>query len=317
MKILRTFSLCLSLGLALALSAPGESHAQTAGYLVPKCTGDPRKDTPVMQEAFARGGTLLLPACQYWISKTLRLKNGTRLIGAGAPNTKLFFVMTNGTPAIDSDPSQPLTDVYIADLQIEGKYGMGIIGMGDGLQLYGVTDSTFERLKVANFRGNGFTIRKPTGQAQGLVRTHFDSIFAIAIGTYAFDIDGTVDASWNMIDINSSATGAYRFREGSSGAPQIEITGFIAEWHKTYSSKNHVVLFDDPNGQSIRFRGCAASTFAAASPANLTFIKASGTVRVEFVGCTGGGGTTNSRFKNWIVSPSRTVAYMPRINSVY
>jgi hypothetical protein len=306
------------LGLSLALLAPAASQAQTSGYVVPPCTGDPNKDTPVLKDAFARGGTILLPPCEYRVAATLRLKSGTILIGSGYSKSLIFSVITDGRPTIDSDPAVPLTGVYLADFHLKGKYGNGVIGVGDGMQLYGVTDSAFVRLKIGNFRGNGFAIKKPTGRPEGLVRTHFDSIFGISIGTYAFDIDGTVDAAWNMIDINSSSTGAYRFRAGSSSAPRIEITGFIAEWHKSYSSKDHIVLFDNPNGQSIRFRGCAASTFSGTNPANLSFLKSSGTVKVEFLGCTGGAGSdTGGQFKNWITSPSRTVAYMPRINSVY
>ena len=316
MNILRSLTLGLSLTLLLPLHATTTSWAQTSGYVVPACTGDAKKDTPVLQQAFARGGTILLPACEYWVSATLRLKSGTTLIGTTYGASRIHSVISDGRPTIDSDPSVPLTNVHLADFQVNGRYGNGAIGAGDGFQLYGLTDSTIERVKVANFRGNGFAIKKPTGRSEGLVRTVFDSVFIISTGTYAFDIDGTVDASWNMIDIFSPSTGGYRFRAGSSTAPRIEITGFVAEWHKAYSGKDHVVMFDNPNGQSIRFRGCTASTFNTAAPDNLSFVKAAGTVRVEFLGCTGGGGGGQT-FKNWISSPSRTVAYATRINSVY
>ena len=306
----------LMLGLFLALLTASASYAQTTGYVVPKCTGDPRKDTPALKDAFARGGTIYLPACEYWVSDTLILKSGTRVIGAGYPSSVLFSVITNGKPTIASSSGSALNNVYLADFQIKGKYGMGIKGLGDGLLLYGVTNSTFERLKVANFRNNAFTIKKPSGSSVGISNSHFDSIFVISTGGYGFDVDGTAGGSWNMIDVNSPSTGAYRFRAGSSGAPRIEITGFIAEWHKTYASRDHMILFDAPNGQSIRFRGCACSAFHQSSPANLSFIRANGTVKVEFLGCTGGTGD-GTKFKNWISSPSRTVAYMERINKVY
>lgn len=312
----RSLMVGMGLAMSLALLAPPAAQAQTAGYLVPPCTGDAKKDTPTLQQAFARGGTILLPGCEYWVSATLRLKDGTKLIGVSYGASRIHSLISDGRPTIDSDPSSPLTNVYLADFQIGGRYGNGAIGPGDGFQLYGLTDSVIERVKVANFRGNGFAFKKPTGGSAGLVRSELDSVFVIAVGTYAFDVEGAQSAAWNQIDVFSPSTGAYRFRGGSSGAPQIEITGLVAEWHRSYAGKDHIVMFDNPGGQSVRFRGCTASTFAQASPANLSFVKANGSVSVEFLGCTGGAGG-GATFKNWISSPSRTVAYQTRINRAY
>ncbi|MGD9633710.1 MAG: glycosyl hydrolase family 28-related protein [Pirellulales bacterium] len=300
-------------GLLFVLAGVTAAPAQTAGYVVPTCTGDPRKDTPILQSAFARGGLILLPACKYVVSGTFRLLSGTQLIGAGYAHTTIHTLLGNGAPLIDSDPAASLSDVHVSGISFDSRFGNGLTGQGDAFLLHGVTDTTFERIRVRNFRGNGFTIRKPTGQATSLLRARFSSVFVISVGGYAFDVDGSVDATWNMIDVNSATTGAFRFRSGSTTNPPIQISGFIAEWHKTYASKNHIVLFDNPNGQVVNFMNCSAMTFGGFG--DLSFIRSLGTVKVNFTGCTGGNGTTV--FKNWITSPSKNVAFAWRINSSY
>jgi hypothetical protein len=292
--------------------------AQPAGaatYVVPPCTGDPLKDTPILETAFARNGLILFPPCEYVVSRTLRLRSGTQLIGAGYPNTAIKALQGNGTPLIDSDPATSLTGVYVADINFKGRFGNGVIGTGDAFLLHAVTDASFERVRVSNFRGNGFTIRKRTGSTDptSLRAVKFNSVFVLSVGGYAFDIDGRVDATWTMLDINSPSTGAFRFRAGYTSNSFIGITGFIAEWHKSYASKNHMLYFDNPNGQAINLAACSASTFGGFE--NLAFIRALGTVRVNFTGCTGGNGTT--LFKYWLVSPSRNVPYSARINASF
>ena len=137
--------------------------AHGIGYSVPACTGSAATDTATLKNAFARGGLLELPACEYVVSSTLRLLNGTQLVGAGYASTVIRSVITDGRPLIDSDPTKYFSGVRVAGIGFRGPFGNGQIGKGDAFLLHGVTNIViFEQVSIANFGGNGFTIKRQT-----------------------------------------------------------------------------------------------------------------------------------------------------------
>lgn len=288
------------------------------GYAVPACTGNAATDTATLKSAFARGGLLLLPECEYVVSATLRLPKNAQLLGAGYTKTVLRSVITNGSPLIDSAPNDFASGIRVADIGFKGPYGNGQVGTGDALLLYGATNiAVFERLSIEDFGGNAFTFKRQSknpGDPTTLLNAEFDTIIIHDVGGYAFDIQDRVHATWNNIEINSPMLGGFRFRKGgTSNSTFILITDLVAQWQDAWSSKNHVVVFDIANYQPITLVNCVLSVSAAATATNLTFMRTNSTNNPNFLGCQ----ATGSPFKYWLAdtkNPQRNIPYSSSIN---
>jgi hypothetical protein len=299
---MRAITFCgLLLAAAVAFAMPTHAYVGV-GYKVPACTGSAATDTATLQTAFAKGGVLILPVCEYVVSSTLRLKNGTHLIGAGVDATTNRSVITDGRPLIDSNASTYLSGVRLSDMSFVGPFGQGQSGLGDAFLLYAATNiSVFHNLRIANFRGNAFTIKTQTGSPGDpttLLNADFNSIVIENVGGYAFDLAKRVHATWENIVIDSPVMGGFRFRKGNANQSFINIRGLVAKWHQPWSSANHVVVLDIADYQTITFEGCQFSVSTAANPSNLTFIRTNSTFYPNLMACT----ATGTPFKYWVAN---------------
>jgi len=225
-------------------------------------------------------------------------------------------VITDGRPLIDTDPAKYTSGVRVAGIGFRGPFGNGQIGTGDTFLLHAVTNaSTFEQISVANFRGNGFTIKRQTGNPGdpiGVLNAEFNSIFVNDVGGYAFDIYGRVHATWNKLEVNSPGGGAFRFRKGGNNNSYINISDFVAQWHDSWSSKTHVVVFDAAYYQVINLVSCVLSVSSAATATNLTFIRTDSTLYPNLLSCSGQG----TPFKHWVANtrfPNQNILYKQSI----
>jgi len=313
---MRALAIVSFLAVAIGLGMPADAYVG-AGYKVRACTGNATTDTATLKAALQRGGLLILPACQYVVSSTLRIKTGVHLVGAGVSATTIRSTITNGSPLIDSSSSAYLSNVRISDMSLVGPFGTGQTGTGDALHLYAATNIVvFQNLRIANFRGNAFffgTQSANPGDPLSVYHVDFQSIRIENVGGYGFDITYRVDATWEDITIDSPVLGGFRFRKGSAVQSFISIRNLVANWSKSWSSPNHVVVFDVANYQVVNFEGCKLSVSTAARPANLTFIRTNSTLYPNLIGCT----ATGARFKNWIAdtkNPQNSKPYATSIN---
>lgn len=298
------------------LTMPARALEQIA-FNVPDCTGNAAADTSTLQTAFAKGGLLLLPACEYVVSSTLRLKNGTQLVGAGVNATRLRSVITDGRPLIDSSSASYLSGVRVEDMSLVGPFGQGQSGTGDAFLLYAGTNiAVFRNLRIAGFRGNAFTFKtqtKNTGDPTTLLNADFNSIVIENVGGYAFDLAKRVHATWENIEIDSPVLGGFRFRQGNAEQSFIHIRNLVANWQESWSSPNHVVVFDVANYQVITFENCEVTVSNAADSDNLSFIRTNSTLNPNLIGCSAAG----KPFKYWLVStktPGHNKPYSTSIN---
>lgn len=303
----------LLLAVAIAFATPANAYIG-AGFKVPACTGNAATDTTTLKNAISRGGLLILPACQYVVSSTLRIRTGIHLVGAGVNATTIRSTITDGRPLFDSSSSSYLSNVRISDMSIVGPFGQGQTGTGDAFKLYAATNiSVFQNLRIANFRGNAFFFGTQTGNPGdplSLYHADFRSVVIENVGGYGFDVTYRVNATWEDITIDSPVLGGFRFRKGSMVQSYINIRDLTAKWSKAWSSPNHVVVFDVANYQVINLEGCHLSVASAANSSNLTFIRTNSTLYPNLIGCTSEG----KPFKNWVAdtkNPQNTKPYAP------
>lgn len=219
--------------------------------------------TAAFQAAIDSGVKFIhVPVGKYRIESTIRLRDGTKIIGAGALQsnaTTIYFTKNDGTHCFDSDPALFLSAVHMEGMEIFNSVNAaGNVATGDAFHLFGLTNnSSFRDLAIRNFGGSGFAIGKQTttpGDQTACQNVLFEQCFIISCGGYAFDVTGYVNATWLMCDLNSCATGYYRFTGGTTNQVAINVYGLWVEGTRTWAAKT---VFDmiDPQGQMLNIIG--------------------------------------------------------------
>lgn len=190
----------------------------------------------------------------------LRLPDGLCMYGsADRQGVSRLDWRGSGASMFDSDPNAYMSALNISNMEILcGNNTAGNIGTGDAIKLYGLcNNSRISNVLIRNFPGNAITLAKQTlnpSDATACGNVCFNQIFVVSCGGYAFDVDGYVNAVWNMCDFNSPATGGYRFRSGISNQAQITIIGQWWEGTQSWSATN-VIKMDSPSGQVLNLFG--------------------------------------------------------------
>jgi hypothetical protein len=271
-------------------------------------------DTVGLKAAFAAsaGRHVIIPPGTYRFTDTITISNGARISGfseADTVGTVLRFDQLDGRPAFTNNSDGGLSFAAIEHLQIISSNTVGTAGNGDCFKLYGVTNnSRFGSLSVRNFRGHGFNIAKKTNSSDPTAcgNVVFDQIFVISCGGYAWKVDGYVNATWNMPDVNSCMAGAFYFLNGVSNQAQVTITGLWWEGSRTWSSLQPILL-ENMGSQVVNLIGCNFQGYTSSTEVVRITVSAA---MVTLIGCTGYG------FTNWIndVFASSTIPSAPRIN---
>jgi hypothetical protein len=209
--------------------------------------------------------------------------------------------------------------LVIKDLKLVGSdtpYVGATEGSNHGLLIYTPTNNTaFERVSVSSFSGDGFRIRRQTGNPAdkcGPCNVVFNQCSVENVWGDGWDIDGTVNAVWLAPRVKSSIGSGFHFLFGVSNQAQILITGLLWEGNEAWASKVPIWM-DDATRQPMNLVGCSF-----VGPADgQEVIKMTGTNAscINLIGCTGSGG-----FSHWIndyTGENKNVLFSSTVNYFY
>jgi hypothetical protein len=237
------------------------STAQRADILISSPLVD---QSAAIQAAIDSGAKrILFPKGNFRVDNTVTLKDGVYLVGASsgqAVGTRIHFTKNDGTHCFTSAQNNFLSFCRVENFEIYNSVNApGNVASGDAFHLFGVTNNCgFKNIFIRNFGGHGFFCGQQTlnpadkTAAQNCI---FEGVFITSCGGYAFYMDGYVNASWVMCDLNSCATGFVRFNDGTTNQTQANFYGLWVEGTQAYSA---LTVFDmqATNGQMLNLIGC-------------------------------------------------------------
>jgi pectate lyase-like protein len=280
-------------------------------------TDDTAAIQAAVNAAVAAGGAVVYlphpPGGGYKISATIRVASKITIIGDGTADTTGTRVrmVDNTLPAFDSDPNDYLSHFKMADMQIIGPYAFGAANTGDGLRFYGlVNTSRLERLLVRNFSRHGVFIQKqslnPSDESTAWT-VHFDEMYVINCGEYAFRIDGWISSTWTNPATGNCKLGAF-YLSGASANHASTIINL--DWEKSSLGSDFPIKLDNYGGAQLTLIG---GQFISAGTDIVTISGASG-ARVNLIGCASSAG----QFTNWVndAVEGLTLAASQRVNRI-
>lgn len=271
-----------------------------------------------IQSAIDSGARLIrFPKGNYKVSAVVRLKDGVQLIGAGSRQgecTSIRFSKIDGTHCFDSDITDFLSGVTVQGMEVVNTANTaGTVASGDAFHLHAVTNNCkFKDLLIRNFGGDAFNIGPQTTNPADLTACSnvlFEQVFVVSCGGYAFDINGYVNAAWMMCDLNSCATGFFRFQDGVTNQAMINIIGLWVEGTQAWTALT-VFNMVETNGQMLNLIGC---NFTNGRAGTSRIVKSTtSSCRLSTIGCTGFGWTylhedTPSGFNSTLTTPTTDI----------
>jgi len=233
--------------------------------------------------ASVTSGVIFFPTGQYKVTSTINVKDDIHLVGEGSNSNSgsvILFSLDDGTSLFKSDSTTYLSNFHVRDILCKnplitaGTGGMG----GHCFELYGLgNNSAFERVQILFFGGSAFKIGRQTGvpaDHTACGNTLFNQVFiAGSMGEYGFDIDGYVNATWLMCDINSPVMGGFHFTDGVSNQAMINIVGLWYESGAAWAA-NDCIIMENTNSQPLSVIG---SNFQGSATAGGAVVKIIGT----------------------------------------
>lgn len=236
-----------------------------------------RDQTANIQAAINAYRKVLMPVGNFRVDAgNILIPDGTQLIGAGSlqsGGTSIRFTKTDGTDCFISDVTKFLSGVTVQGMEIvninnsagtigagnAALYAAGSPGTGNAFKLYALTNNCkFKDVMVRNFGGSAWSIgRQSTTLADhtALQNVLFEQCFAVSCGGYAFDVNGFVVATWLMCDVNSCATGYWRFQDGTTNQTVINLISCWVEGTQTWTALTAIEMLDT-KGQMLNLVGC-------------------------------------------------------------
>lgn len=256
-----------------------------------------RDQTANIQAAVDSGAKrVLFPKGNYRRDGTVTLRDGVQLIGASSiqdVGTRMYFTKTDGTACFASDPTKFLSAVSVENMEIvHATNAPGAVGLGSAFQLYACTNNCrFKNLLIRNMPASAFAVGKQTTTLTdntALQNVLFEQIFVTSCGGYAFDVSGYVNATWMMCDLNSCATGFFRFADGTTNQTMINCFGLWIEGTQAWSA---LTVFDmqDTKGQMLNLIACDFTNGRAGT--SRVVLSTTSSCRINASGCTGFGWT--------------------------
>lgn len=257
---------------------------------------------------------VIVPKGSYRVESPITLKDGLHLIGDSSSQgtgARIYFTKNDGTHCFTSAQNNFLSFCRVENLEVFNSANTaGNVASGDAFHLFGVTNNcVFRNLLIRNFGGHGFFCGQQTlspADKTAAQNCLFESVFITACGGYAFYLDGYVNATWVMCDLNSCATGFVRINDGTTNQTQANFYGLWVEGTQSYSA---LTVFDmqDTKGQMLNLIGCNITNGVAGTSRIVKSTTSS--CRLNVIGVTGFGWTylhedTPAGFNETLGTPS-------------
>jgi hypothetical protein len=196
-------------------------------------------------------------------------------------------------PGFKSSASDYLRGFVMKDIEMVcSSVPTGPANNEHGFEIYSPTDGTsFIRMEPRNFKGDAWHIRPQQldlSDRMGCGDVIFNQCFPVSCWGYAFNVEGYINATWIMCDINSSQGSGLRFANGNNDSAQALIMGLWWEGGRDWASKKPVVL-ENMGNQVVTFLSCNFAMTALGDPGENVAVTIQGDTgaTVNLIGCCG------------------------------